>query len=441
MHLMDLVSNFIWLRRPLTHIPDRFVDTHTHAPQCPNTGLFGSTTLLSWLQTYTYPIESSFSSLDRAAHIYKRAVSRSLAHGTTTAAYYSTVHVPATNLLADIAYSKGQRAFVGRVCMDSDQNPDYYRDDGPYDALTKTKETIQHINDLDSDHDLIMPIVTPRFAPSCTKDCLSRLGKLAKENDLPIQTHISESVDEIALVKKLFPEQASYTEVYDAHGLLTSRTVLAHGIHLSREETELIKKRGAGVSHCAVSNSYLSSGLCYVRGLLDRGIKVGLGTDVSGGWSPSILTAAREAIGVSRILSAVQSQSLQGQNTEMVGGLQRAEENTSREMTADQAERTKLSVEEALYLATIGGARCLGLGNKVGSFEVGKEWDAQLIVCNNFIDSGSAEGNNRHGEEDDNPIEIWGKETWSEKVAKWVFTGDDRNVQGVWVKGRKVCDR
>lgn len=327
--------------------------------------------------------------------------------------------------------------------MDSDQNPDFYRDDGPDDALEKTKATIQHINRLDPNHDLITPIVTPRFAPSCTEDCLSRLGRLAKDNDLPIQTHISESIAEIALVKKLFPEQASYTEVYDAHGLLTPHTVLAHGIHLTDEETELIKRRGAGVSHCAVSNSYLSSGLCYVRGLLDRSINVGLGTDVSGGWSPSILTATREAIGVSRILSAVQSQSLHAQNAGTVEGLKRGEENTSKQqkMTTDHAERTKLSVEEALYLATVGGARCLGLGHMVGSFEVGKEWDAQLIVCNDFSELGSGEGNDRDGEEDDNPIEIWGKETWSERIAKWVFTGDDRNVQGVWVKGRKVCDR
>lgn len=429
-------------------IPDESapLDTHIHAPQYPNTGLFGSTTLLSWLKTYTYPIESSFSSLDRAAHIYKRAVSRSLANGTTTAAYYSTVHVPATNVLADIAYKKGQRAFIGRVCMDSDQNPDFYRDEGPDDALGKTKETIEHINGLDPAHDLITPIVTPRFAPSCTKDCLSRLGMLAKENNLPIQTHISESVNEIALVKRLFPDQASYAEVYDVHDLLTPRTVLAHGIHLSREEKELIKKRGAAVSHCAVSNSYLSSGLCYVRDLLDKGINVGLGTDVSGGWSPSILTATREAIGVSRILSAVQSQSLQDQSTKGAETSEPPVEGSTRsqDMTASQADRTKLSVEEALNLATLGGAQCLRLDRKVGSFEVGKEWDAQLIVCGDFSGSGSAnepEENEVQSKEDDNPIELWGKETWNEKLAKWVFTGDDRNVQGVWVRGRKVYSR
>ena len=422
-----------------------FIDTHTHAPQYPNTGLFGSATLLSWLRTYTYPIESSFSSLSSATHIYNRAVSRSLAHGTTTAAYYATIHVPATNLLADIAFEKGQRAFVGRVCMDSDQNPDYYRDESVEDALAKTAETIQHIKELDPEHELIKPIVTPRFAPSCAASCLSKLGELAKEKDLSIQTHISESLEEVALVKKLFPEQASYAEVYDVHGLLTPRTVLAHAIHLSREEKELIKERGAGVSHCAVSNSYLSSGLCYVRALLDEGINVGLGTDVSGGWSPSILTAAREAVGVSRVLSAVQSQSLQIQDTGAAGTSQPRQESTPKkqEMTQDQAERTKLGVEEALYLATLGGAHCLGLGHKIGSFEVGKEWDAQLVVCGDLSapEPSPAHDDQMIGEAHDNPVELWGKETWSEKVAKWMFTGDDRNVKGVWVKGRKVYQR
>ena len=383
--------------------------------------------------------------MSRAAHIYKRAVSRSISHGTTTAAYYATVHVPATNLLADIAYEKGQRAFVGRVCMDSEENPDYYRDDGVDDALAKTQETIKHIKELDPDGELITPIITPRFAVSCTRECLSKLGKLAKEKDLPIQTHISESPAEVAMVRRLFPEHSSYTEVYDAHALLTERTVLAHAIHLSIDEKKLVKERGAGVSHCAVSNSYLSSGLCYVRGLLDEGINVGLGTDVSGGWSPSILTAAREAIGVSRVLSAVQSQSLRSPETGTAGASESKTQETpeEQEMTQQKAEATKLSVEEALYLATLGGAQCLGLGEKIGSFEVGKHWDAQLIVCHNSREGGSSTMPEDAvvGKEDDNPVEIWGKESWSETVAKWMFTGDDRNVKGVWVKGKKVWER
>ena len=326
--------------------------------------------------------------------------------------------------------------------MDSDQNPDYYRDKDAEDALMKTRQTIEHIDELDPKHDLVTPIVTPRFAPSCTEHSLSKQGKLAAEKNLPIQTHISESVNEIALVKRLFPKQSSYTEVYDVHGLLTSRTVLAHAIHLSNDEKKLVKQRGAGVSHCAVSNSYLSSGLCWVRDLLDRGINVGLGTDISGGWSPSVLAAAREAVGVSRVLSAVQSQSLQSQDATSTRSFK---ETAARAKVSpeQQAERTKLSAEEALYLATMGGAHCLGLGDKVGSFEVGKQWDAQLIVCRNqsIDDSPRTNEDAIAGEEDDNPVEIWGKETWNEKVAKWVFTGDDRNVQGVWVKGHKVSSR
>lgn len=325
--------------------------------------------------------------------------------------------------------------------MDSDENPDYYRDEDAEDALSKTQQTIQHINETDAEHELIAPIITPRFAPSCTELSLSELGKLAKEADLPVQTHISESPGEIALVKRLFPKESSYAEVYDVHGLLTPRTILAHAIHLSNDEKDLVQQRGAGVSHCAVSNSYLSSGLCWVRDLLDRGINVGLGTDVSGGWSPSVLTAAREAIGVSRVLSAVQSQSLQSRQS----GSERPLKGTAFEGQASleqRAERTKLSVEEVLYLATFGGAHCLGLSHKIGSFEIGKHWDAQLIVCSNQsrAESASTEKGGHTAEEDDGPIEIWGKETWSEKVAKWIYTGDDRSVKGVWIKGRKVFE-
>lgn len=327
--------------------------------------------------------------------------------------------------------------------MDSDGNPNYYRDKSSEDALIKTCDSVMHIKDLDPHYDLITPIVTPRFAPSCSTKCLTELGRLAKAENLPIQTHIAESPNEVALVKRLFPDQDSYTQVYDIHGLLTPRTVLAHAIHLSSQEKELVKAKDAGISHCAVSNSYLSSGLCYVRDLLDRGIKVGLGTDVSGGWSPSILTAARESIGVSRILSAVQSQTLQNRHTGVEDTSQPSEEIVliKQWVSPDQAERTKLSVEEALYLATLGGAHCMGLGHKVGSFEVGKEWDAQLIECTDFSEGDVPSESSLTHDESDNPIEIWGKEDWSEKMAKWVFTGDDRNVKGVWVKGRKVYER
>lgn len=402
-----------------SHSADASLDTHTHASQLPNTGLFGTTTLLDWLKTYTFPLESRFSSLSHARRVYKRAVTSTLSHGTTTCAYYATIHPESTKLLADICIEKGQRAFVGKVCMDcKDTCPDYYREESAEASLNDTKAVVQHIRAKDPKGDLVTPIVTPRFAPSCTKQSLSALGQFAKEESLPIQTHISENKGEIALVKQMFPECESYAGVYDSFHLLTPRTVLAHGIYLSEAEMELIKSRGTGVSHCPLSNTSLGSGICPVRKLLDHGVKVGLGTDVSGGGSCSILTAAREASGVSRLLA----------NFEQANGGSEA-----------HTERMKLSVAECLYLATRGGAECLGLEKKVGAFEVGMEWDAQLVRLESVPEEGDDDG----GEERviEGIVHCWGNESWEEKVAKWMYCGDDRNTRKVYVKGRLVHER
>ncbi|KAI4959024.1 hypothetical protein J4E86_002744 [Alternaria arbusti] len=189
-----------------------FIDTHVHAPQHPNTGLFGKTTLLDWLQKYTFPMESSFSKLPLAHRVYQNFVSRTLSHGTTTAAYYATIHVPATNALADICLARGQRALVGRVCMNSDLSPEYYRDSSTETSYADSKASINYIRSIDPKGEIVKPIITPRFAPSCTPDCLTAMGRLAKETDTHVQTHISENKGEIELVKELFPDSKSYAD-------------------------------------------------------------------------------------------------------------------------------------------------------------------------------------------------------------------------------------
>merc|ERR1711939_841882 len=307
-----------------------FIDSHIHASQYPNAGVFGKSTLLDWLNTYTFPLESSFSDLTKAAKIYNRVVARTLSHGTTTACYYATVHVPATNLLADICQSRGQRAFVGRVCMDR-LSPKWYRDESVETAVSATKQCIEHIQTIDPHFDLITPIITPRFAPSCTDECLRAQGQLVQETGLPCQTHISENKAECVLVREMFPSSQNYTAVYDSYGLLTDRTILAHAIYLSPEE----------------------------------------------------------------------------------------------------GDKAKLSVEEALYLATRGGAKVVGLEDRIGGFEVGMDWDVQM-VCLGSVEEG--------GEIDQKAglVEIFGGESWEEKMEKWLYTGDDRNTAAVWVKGRLV---
>ncbi|KAI0460173.1 guanine deaminase [Xylaria acuta] len=390
-----------------------FIDTHVHASQYPNTGVFGKSTLLDWLNTYTFPMEASLSSLPKARRVYTRCIRRMLANGTTTAAYYATIDVNATNLLADLCYSMGQRAFVGRVCMDH-LGPDYYIDESPDHALAATRATIEHIRSIDSNFELVSPILTPRFAPACSAEMMRGLSELQKQTRLPMQTHISENANEVELVKELFPNSKSYADVYDTHGILNDKMVLAHAIHLTEEEADLIAERKAKVAHCPCSNSALTSGVARVRWLLGKGIQVGLGTDMSGGYSPSILEAARQAKLVSNHLT-VPGGRLDG--------------------SSQQGERdgAKLSVEEVLYLATTGGAQVLGLADKVGVFEVGKQWDAQLIDLGTVPDEVAEDDQAIHGN-----VDVFGWETWDERVAKWVFNGDDRNTKKVWVQGRLV---
>ncbi|KAI9802962.1 MAG: hypothetical protein M1825_002194 [Sarcosagium campestre] len=397
-----------------------FIDTHIHASQYPNAGIFGKSTLLDWLNTYTFPLESSLSDLKKARTVYTRCIARTLSHGTTTAAYYATIDVGSTNLLTDICHAAGQRAFIGRCCMDT-LSPEYYRDASPDRAIEDTKATIAHINALSppsssspssaTPSNLLTPIITPRFAPSCSSDLLHKLGALMHETGLPAQTHMSENLAEGELVARLFPECDSYAAVYDTHGLLGPRTVLAHVVHLSEAERSLLQARDAKVSHCPTSNSALTSGAARVRWLLDGGVTVGLGTDVSGGYSASMLEAVRQAALVSRHVAY-----------------------------REQDDAAKLSLEEALYLATRGGAKVLGLEDHVGGFDVGKDWDAQLVSLGPIVSEPIVSDSSVDVDvgSDKGLVDVFGWETWEDRVAKWVYGGDDRNTLAVWVKGRLV---
>ncbi|GLI79228.1 hypothetical protein PoHVEF18_007556 [Penicillium ochrochloron] len=433
-----------------------FIDTHIHAPQFPNVGLFGSSTLLDWLETYTFPVESGFGAQadqpggadtlpkdapPSALRIYDQVVARTLSHGTTCASYFATVHVPATNALAALCHSRGQRAFIGRVCMDNpDFCPPYYKDLSADDSVSATRSTIEYIHALDPKGTLVKPIITPRFAPTCTRPALEGLGKLAAEFNPPlhIQTHISENTNECALVKELFPESENYADVYDRYNLLTKRTILAHAVHLTPDERNLIRQRDAKISHCPASNSALGSGIAPVRTLLDEGITVGLGTDVSGGYSPSILEAARQACLVSRLL---------GHTTSFC---QKGEKHVHENGHADKPTigREKLSVGESLYLATRGGAAVVDMADDLGGFDEGMIWDAQLIELGSVRDlsespldvlTDGASSLVKTGPVGN--VDLFGSETWEEKIQKWVWSGDDRNVKAVWVAGRLVHSR
>lgn len=368
------------------------IDTHIHAPQYPNAGFGMDLPLLDWLEKYTFPTESSMSDPARATDVFGCLVAQTMRQGTTLACYYSSIHIEATNILANLCLSAGQRAFIGKCNMDK-LAPDHYRETCQ-ESLDATRACISHVRQIDPSGEQLTFCITPRFAPSCSRELMQGLGDLAAAESLPIQTHISENHAELEMVKEMFPECASYTEVYDRHGLVTNRTILAHAIYLSQAELALIRDRQAGIAHCPASNTAISSGECPVREIIDMDIPIGLGTDMSGGYSASILDAAKLACSVSRH-RVIHS----GDKNMMLG------------------------VAEVLYMATLGGARVCNLESRLGNFATGKFFDALVIDV----------GRGRNGR-----VDVFAGESDEKIIEKWVFNGDDRNIARVYVAGKVV---
>ncbi|XP_037010938.2 guanine deaminase [Artibeus jamaicensis] len=369
------------------------VDAHIHAPQYYFAGSHMDLQLLEWLTKYTFPTELKFKSIDFAEEVYTRVVRRTLKNGTTTACYFATIYTDSSLLLAEITDKFGQRAFVGKVNMDrNDTFPEYKET-----TEESIKETERFVSEmLQRNYPRVKPIVTPRFALSCSERLMSELGKIAKTHDLHIQSHLSENPDEVKAVENLYPSYKNYTDVYDKNGLLTNKTVMAHGCYLSAEELDVLKERGASLSFCPNSNISIRSGFLNVVEVLKREVKVGLGTDVAGGYSPSVLNAIRTAMMTSNIFL------INKINTE------------------------GLTFEEVFRLATLGGSQALGLDKDIGNFEVGKEFDALLI---NFKAS-------------DSPIDLFYGDLVGDVsgaiIQKFLYLGDDRNIEEVYVGGKLV---
>ncbi|XP_048662869.1 guanine deaminase isoform X4 [Marmota marmota marmota] len=242
----------------------------------------------------------------------------------------------------------------------------------------------------------VKPVVTPRFSLSCSETLMGELGNIAKTHDLHIQSHISENCDEVEAVKNLYPNYKHYTDVYDRNNLLTNKTVMAHGCYLSAEELNIFNERGASISHCPNSNLSLSSGFLNVLEVLKHEVKIGLGTDVAGGYSSSMLDAIRRAVMVSNIL------------------------------LINKVNEKSLSLREVFRLATLGGSQALGLESEIGNFEVGKEFDALLI----------------NPKASDSPIDMFygdfAGDISEAVIQKFLYLGDDRNIEEVYVGGKQV---
>lgn len=358
-----------------------FIDLHFHAPQYANLGLGLDKELLPWLTEYTFPEEAKYYNLDYAQGVYQKVVHDLWRNGTTRVVLLSTLHVEAAKRLMDLLNDAGLGAYVGKVNMDRN-SPDNLIETTQA-SLAETEAWLQSYG---NKYEMVKPIITPRFVPTCTSELMSGLGELARTYQVPVQSHISENRGECGWVSELHPESKNYADVYDQHGLFGKQTVMAHCVHNSAEEIELFKDRGVFAAHCPNANYNLASGIMPVRAFMEAGVKVGLGTDVGAGHKVSIAAVMASAMQASKI----------------------------KWLESDQA-LAPLTTSEAFYLGTKGGGEFFG---KVGSFEADYEFDALVI--------------------DDSALQITPGRTLEERLQRFIYVGDDRHIVKRFVRGREI---
>ena len=356
-------------------------DLHVHASQYRNQGIAMDLELLPWLQNYTFPEEVKYADTAYAERMYRRFVHDLWRFGTMRACVFATTHTESTRLLMRLFREAGMGALVGKVAMNRNC---------PEGLKESVKEMVQGYETLieewrRSEDSLVRPIITPRFIPSCTPEMLHACGHLAAKYQLPVQSHLSENKDEIAWVQSLEKESTCYGDAYDRYGLFgQTHTVMAHCVWTAEKELALKKHRKVVVAHCPTSNFNVASGMAPIRKFLDEGLKVGLGSDISGGHDLSIFRMMVYAIQVSKM------------------------------HYQKNHHRPFLSLSEAFWLATKSAGSFFG---RVGSFEPGYEFDALVI--------------------DDSDLNF---DNYSllERLERYIYLGDDRQIVHRFCRGKII---
>ncbi len=337
-----------------------FIDTHTHLTQIAMRGRWNYN-LLHWLEKYVFPEESRFLDLDYAIKMASRFFEELVRNGTTTAMIYGPPTREGTDAAFKMATKYGVRAFMGQTLMDMNV---------PEELITPVDKAIQDVKNLANKWQ-DRYVLTLRFAPSCSFNLMKETAKIARQKNLRIQTHISEQMSEVEMVKKIFGD--NYASVYDRAGVLYHRTVLAHGIHLSNYELQLISERHAKIAHCPSSNFFLHSGVMNIGKMKKYGIDVSLGSDIAGGAYINMFSVMRDAYYAN-----------------------------------------PLSPSNIFCLATLDGAKVLGIDHLTGTIEVGK--DADFIVVEPFSVDKSA----------------------VETLAELIFFGGEQNIVATYIRGKMV---
>ena len=363
-------------------------DMHVHAPQVHNQGVAMDLELLPWLQNYTFPEESKYADVEYAERMYRRFLHTQWLFGTMRSVVFGTVHTESTRILMKLYQEAGMGALVGKVAMNRNC-PEALCEDVDA-AVEGMEQLIAEFNGQSSKFKaqsppLVRPIITPRFVPSCTPELLKACGELANKYQLPVQSHLSENVSEIAWVAELEPESKSYGDAYNRYGLFgQTPTIMAHCVWTEGEELELMKRNGVMVAHCPTSNFNLSSGMAPIRSLLDEGVRIGLGSDISGGHDLNMFRMLVYAIQVSKM---------------------------HYQLNHDKA---FLNLSEIFWIATKSAGSFFG---KVGSFEPGYEFDALVI---------------------DDAVLYPAEYSLLHRLERFIYVGDDRQIVHRFCRGREV---
>lgn len=267
-----------------------FTDMHLHAPQYPMLGMGMDLPLLEWLNRYTFRAEARFADPDYARRIYAQLGKELVRNGTTRVCMFSSLHTDATLILMEELERAGISGYVGKVQMDRN-GASYYQE-----TTEQSKaETLRFLTACERFTD-IRPILTPRFTPACSDELMRWLGSIANERNLPVQSHLSENTQEIALVHRLHPDTERYWETYAKFGLWKPGTLMAHCVYSDEVERKAIKDYGVSVVYCADSNINIASGIAPIRQMLTEGIPVLLGSDIAGGAQLSMLQVMQMSI-------------------------------------------------------------------------------------------------------------------------------------------------
>lgn len=330
-----------------------FIDLHVHAPQFIQMGIGMDLPLIDWLNKYTFRNEERFANRNFALKCYPEFVKDLYENGTLRSVIFGTIHMESNQILVQELHKKGLCALVGKVNMNRNAPVNLTEDTNR--SVRETNEFVDFVENLQDPN--IKMIVTPRFAPSCTAELLSQLGDLSHKRNLPVQSHLSENESEVAWVKNLFRAELSvgkdtYSDVYDLAGLFgQTPTVMAHGIYLEEREIEMAIRNNVFIAHCPTSNNNLSSGIMPLATYLDRGVPVGLGSDVGAGHTLAMNHVIVAAIAQAKFLKFYKGVRM-------------------------------ISDSEAFYIATRGNGKFLEsvFGEpKIGCFEEGAPFDALVV--------------------------------------------------------------